>query len=438
MKSPKKSFRSNHFKNDRSGAVAPPITFTPSTWYKKDDDEGVKSFKLRSTPTEKKSPVFDMQAKSFATGSVEQFILWKRDLYTILEGQDIKDAKNKFSMAERLLHGDALSVFEQSAANKDRNDEEEFDKCIKELANHVFPKNALALQKSWFRRSKCARKSNDILTRRWVARLQEINMMLEEFPPDYSKEQMLRPEDTMEVLEYGIPNKWKAEMIKAGFVPASHTSTEFVEFCERQESSEQMLGSNINKTANTQEQKGSMPKVTPEGTENNSGSHKLNAKTSKTRSNPQTRCRTFVESNGNDGCALHVNSTTHRSNACKVLLAQAESMRKQAAAKFDQYKNKGGKPKSNSGDIHALMAQVSTMNKKLAKALKNKTPQTNKKRKRDDSDSEQESAKNLNTDSFTLELEEAAFNGGDSDDDLSSIDWEEDRKLSNHKKMHYE
>jgi len=161
-------------------------------------------------------------------------------------------------------------------------------------------------------------------------------------------------------------------------------------------------------------------------------------KTSKARKTPQKRFRSFEESNRTDGCGYHINSTTHRSNECKVLMAQAKSMRGQAAAKFDQRSNKGGKPKSNSGDIHALMAQVSTMNKKLAKALKNKTPQTNKKRKRDDSDSEQESAKNLNTDSFTLELEEAAFNGGDSDDDLSSIDWEEDRKLSNHKKMHYE
>ena len=84
------------------------------------------------------------------------------------------------------------------------------------------------------------------------------------------------------------------------------------------------------------------------------------------------------------------------------------------------------------------MAQVSNVSKKLAKALKKKTPKTNTKRKRDDSDTDEESAKNLNTDSFTLELEEAAFNGGDSDDDLSSIDWEEDRKLSNHKKVNFE
>jgi hypothetical protein len=33
-------------------------------------------------------------------------------------------------------------------------------------------------------------------------------------------------------------------MIEAGFIPAHHQPTEFVEFCERLESEEQMLGLN--------------------------------------------------------------------------------------------------------------------------------------------------------------------------------------------------
>ena len=145
--------------------IPPPIGFSPSTWFKKDDDESVMSFKLRSTPSNKKSPVYDMQAKSFATGTVEQFILWKRDLYKIIEGQDIQNPKDKFTMAQRLLHGDALAVFNQAAMTKDQTDPEDFEKTIRELAAHIFPKNALALQKSWLHRSKNARRTNDIQMR---------------------------------------------------------------------------------------------------------------------------------------------------------------------------------------------------------------------------------------------------------------------------------
>ena len=435
MKAPKKTFHGNKRRKERTGVVPPPITFTPSTWYKKEDDESVMSFKLRSNPSEKKSPVYDMQAKSFASGSVEQYIWWKRDLYKIIAGQDITRPQDKFTMASRLLHGDALSVFENIVMSKDQTDPEEFDKAMKELALHIFPKNALALQKSWLRQSQNARKTSEMLTRRWVARITEINMMLPEFPPDFTKDQMMRPEDITDVLEYGIPQIWKAKMVETGFVPVNHQPTEFVEFCERLESAEQMLGLNsLNKTASMQEQKGSKPKE-PNGSDNNAGSQMKNTKTSKERKSTQNRCRSYEQSDGADGCGYHTTSTTHRSNECKVLMAQAKSMRGQKAAAFNK---KNGKLKLSSGDIHALMAQVKSVSKKLANAIKKKPPKTQNKRKREDSDSDEESDKNLEPDCFTLDLEEAAYNGSDSDDDFSSIDWEEDRKLSSHKKMHIE
>jgi hypothetical protein len=73
-KSKKVTFRSEKFQGDPSGVLPPPIGFTPSPWYKKEGDDGVMSFKLRSTPTDKNSPEYEMQAKIFATGSVEQYI----------------------------------------------------------------------------------------------------------------------------------------------------------------------------------------------------------------------------------------------------------------------------------------------------------------------------------------------------------------------------
>ena len=85
------------------------------------------------------------------------------------------------------------------------------------------------------------RKPSGMLTKSWVARIREINMMLPDFPLDFDDTQKLRPEDMTDILKFGIPNKWKAKMEEAGFIPADHTPTEFVEFCDRLESTEQML-----------------------------------------------------------------------------------------------------------------------------------------------------------------------------------------------------
>ena len=55
-------------------------------------------------------------------------------------------------------------------------------------------------------------------------------------------------------------------------------------------------------------------------------------------------------------------------------------MRKNAATKFDRFKSKNGNPKKNDGDFHTLMAQMKSMNKMLAKAVK-KTQITSEQKK---------------------------------------------------------
>jgi hypothetical protein len=59
-KAKKVTFHSNKFQEDRSGILPLPIGFTPSPWYKKEDNEGVMSFKLRLNPTDKNSLQYEM------------------------------------------------------------------------------------------------------------------------------------------------------------------------------------------------------------------------------------------------------------------------------------------------------------------------------------------------------------------------------------------
>jgi hypothetical protein len=52
-------------------------------------------------------------------------------------------------MAQRVLYGDALAIFNKEALTLVQEDEKSFHKCLKALANHVLPKNALSSQKAW-------------------------------------------------------------------------------------------------------------------------------------------------------------------------------------------------------------------------------------------------------------------------------------------------
>jgi hypothetical protein len=330
-------------------------------------------------------------------------------------------------MAKRLLHGDALAIFEAVTSAMDQLEDDEFELAIVELTIHVFPKNALTNQKSWLRRSSSARKASGMLTRQWVARIREINLMLPDFPPDFDDSQKLRSDDLIDILEYGIPTKWKAKMVETGFVPADHTPTEFVEFCERLESAEQMLGlTSVNKTAKKQEQQGSTPKDQPDGTEKHSGSSKTNAKMPQQRKNTQKHCQSFVESNGKDGCGYHIHSETHTSNECKVLMAQASSMRGQAEAQSDQRQKKSGNRGKSGGELHSLMAKVKKVSKKLEKLNKSHNSKNTKKRPQEDSDSSKESDKNFDSDNFHLDLEQTSIKADSFDGDLSEIDWSEE------------
>ena len=133
-----------------------------------------------------------------------------------------------------------------------------------------------------------------------------------------------------------------------------------------------MLGLTINKTAKKQEQQGSMPKDQPHGSETYSGSSKMNAKTPQQRKNTQKRCQSFVESNGKDGCGYHIHSQTHTLNECKVLMAQASSMRGQAEVQSDQRQKNRGKQGKSGGELHSLMAKVKKVSKKLEKLSKSR------------------------------------------------------------------
>jgi len=423
-------------------AVPPPILFKRSHWAKDTDNAMVSTFKLRCNPTQADSQLYELKARSFDTGTVEQFILWKRDLDKILMGQNVTRPIDKFAMARRVLEGDALATFNEKAYTLGIESEENFKKSMEALASHIFPKYALSNQKAWLRRSDDVRKKPQMSTRTWAARLNEINQMLIEFPPKFNETQMIPKEDFIEVIEYGIPQSWRAKMVEQGFIPIQHTLAEIIEFCEKMEYAEEMIGPSKNKNNSSQGQKGQNAEADPSGGDSNSGSLS-NAKTSQGSKNKRRERHTsFAESNRNDGCCLHINATDHTTGECRVLLAQAKRMRavweaqprEQHSAKRQKTNNnnnnnnnnnKGGYQKNN-GDFHTLLDQVERVKDSLERAIQQQQTTTGKRKSRDEKqeifDDEQRDEKfldRLDTDTFVCELDQLSISD---DDQMTSQD----------------
>ena len=138
------SNNSNQFK--KNGLQAPPIPYEQQECSKDKDREDVSTFKLRTNPTDKDSQIYDMKVLTFKSGTVEEYILWKKDLKKVLMGQNVTSGPNKFAMTRRVLDGDALAAFEKAAEEEAVETVVSFSKCLEKLAEHVFPKNALVTQ----------------------------------------------------------------------------------------------------------------------------------------------------------------------------------------------------------------------------------------------------------------------------------------------------
>ena len=95
----------------------------------------------------------------------------------------------------------------------------------------------------------------------YVARLQDINQKLNQFPP-FAANQAMSDNKLIEILEYSMPHVWNVEMRAHGFVPHTKTLSEVVEFYERTEILEKVRGFNLH-----QGQGNSKRKVADSGSE---------------------------------------------------------------------------------------------------------------------------------------------------------------------------
>lgn len=324
--------------------------------------------KLRSVPSEENSQTYDLNIGIFRSGTAEAFLEFRRNLKKAIVGQHITTGPPMFSMARRLMAGDALSVFNNRAAELGAETTANFKQVMNALAAHVFPQRALRMQKRYMRRY--MRKPKGQTTREYIARVNEINEYLSLFPP-FEADQKLPTDEILDILEFGMPATWQREFWRQGFDPIAHSIEDFTEFCERLEFTEEMYDETHASKKRPRVDRNSMSKE--------SGN-------SKGRIKPEGK----KPKKSNTWCDYH-QTDSHTTGDCKVVLAQARKMRAAWENKSDSDK-KPSRNKSNSNELNALVQ------KEIKKQL-NAAKQSGTKRKRskskDGSDEEYEHLDNI-------------------------------------------
>eukprot|EP00957_Ditylum_brightwellii_P116100 8856563-Ditylum_brightwellii.AAC.1 len=136
----------------------------------------------------------------------------------ILKGQNVTQGPASHAVAKTLLKGGTLTVFEQAEIAHGNQTVPHFDLCLDDVAEHVFPVKAGQIQKHYMRRNICYGK--EFTVKEWVAKVTELNSYLKDFPAhNRNPTQPLNTDELLDILEFGVPVRWRREFTVQGFDP---------------------------------------------------------------------------------------------------------------------------------------------------------------------------------------------------------------------------
>ena len=182
--------------------------------------------KCRTDPSDSSSPPYDLPIILFGTGTCEEWLIWRKNFKKALKGQGVTTGPGYFSMARRLLTGDALGCFEVVAATCTSETTTSCEAVLKEVDKHVMPTKAMQIQKRYMRRY--MRKPSSMKIQDFVYRVSEINDHLVNFPVETGTATKISDDELMEILEFAVSEKWRKQMLLHGFDPQVSTKNSSV------------------------------------------------------------------------------------------------------------------------------------------------------------------------------------------------------------------
>jgi hypothetical protein len=226
-------------------------------------------------------------------------------------------------------------------------------------------------------------------------------------------------------------------MAEHAFRPIDHDISDIVEFCERIEFTESAKKMSLNgdsdaKPAPSQSHKRSKSAKGQYGRDNNGA---LTQAVSNNRTNKHKRpgkVVSYKDSDGSDGCRLHIWATDHTTAECRVIQKQIDNMRAQWDAQPHNTNNKrqktsNSKPKQG-GDLHVLIDTFNKARARLEKEIKQQRMACGKRKQEAHLDivntEEKERANEKDGSSFHSELEQLTLTDV-SDEELEELDLSE-------------
>eukprot|EP00957_Ditylum_brightwellii_P162099 12341234-Ditylum_brightwellii.AAC.1 len=163
------------------------------------------TYKLRTTPTDATSPIYELSVPFFNKRTPEEWIKFQR-------------GPASYAIAKTLLKGKVLMVFKQAEIARGNHTVLHFNQCLNDMAKHVFLGKAGQIQKQYTQRNICFGK--DLTVKEWVAHVQELNKYLKDFPAH--KGNPTQPLDTdklVDILEFRVPASWHREFTVQDYDP---------------------------------------------------------------------------------------------------------------------------------------------------------------------------------------------------------------------------
>eukprot|EP00957_Ditylum_brightwellii_P129124 9849337-Ditylum_brightwellii.AAC.1 len=187
------------------------------------------TYKLRTTPADAASPIYELPVPFFDDRTPEEWIKFQRRLQAVLKGQNVTQGSPSYAVAKTLLKGNTLTVFEQAEIDHGTQSVPHFELCLDDVAEHAFPKKARQTQKHYMRRN--LQLVGGMTVKEWVAQVSELNGHLNNFPVTNGNHiQPLDNNKLLDILEYGVPASWHRKFSVQGFDPVDQGLQKFVEF----------------------------------------------------------------------------------------------------------------------------------------------------------------------------------------------------------------
>ena len=223
----------NHQKPTVGGQ--PCLTLVPPVKSDVDETELVQfTLKVRAGSAAS-APIYKRKVARFNSGTPTQWIAVLEGLEEVFAQNSVTSALDRENVIRTILRGDSWTAFE-SSIQESRVDVgnlvvpfaltvEMVDIALKAVTNDVFPHRALVNQVNWMKRR--MRKPATMSVRQFVASVTQMNGHLIYFP-GATHADLFPPKKLLELLEFSLPDAWRAKFDLAGYIPTNHDKTRLV------------------------------------------------------------------------------------------------------------------------------------------------------------------------------------------------------------------